>query len=225
MLAIIQARFSSKRLKGKVLKKIKKKELLTHVIERASGSKKIKKIIIATSNRKSDDQIVKFCIKKKLTYFRGNLDDVWSRFIKILKINKEKSFVRICADSPFMHNKLLDKGINIFQKNNYDIVTNVFPRSYPKGQSIEIFKSSVLIKNYSKKRSSYFKEHFPKYFYKNYKKFKIKNFKNNSDFSFMNLSVDTKKDLIIANKLYKCFEDNKKFPKLEFLINRYKNLS
>lgn len=225
MLAIIQARFSSKRLKGKVLKKIEKKAILTHVIERASDSKKIKKIIIATSNSKSDDQIVKFCIKKNLTYFRGNLNDVWSRFIKILKINNEKSFIRICADSPFMHNKLIDKGINIFKKQNYDIVTNVFPRSYPKGQSIEIFKSSVLINNYSKKRSSYFKEHFPKYFYKNYKKFKIKNFKYKSDFSFMNLSVDTKKDLIIANKLYKGFDDNKKFPKLEFLINRLENLS
>ena len=120
MLAIIQARFLSKRLSGKVLKKIKKKELLTRVIERASDSKKIKKIIIATSTRKSDDQIVKFCVEKKINYFRGDLNDVWSRFIKILKINNEKSFVRICADSPFIH-QLLNKGINIFQKNKYDI--------------------------------------------------------------------------------------------------------
>ena len=166
MLAIIQARLSSKRLNGKVLKKIQKKELLKLVFERTITSKKIKKIIIATSTNKSDDKIVKFCRKKKIDFFRGDLNDVWHRFIEILKLNKEKSFVRICADSPFIHNQLLDKAIQIFKKNKYDIVTNVFPRSYPKGQSIEIFKSSVLIKNYSKLRSNYFKEHFQNFFIK-----------------------------------------------------------
>lgn len=225
MIAIIQARFSSKRLRGKVLKKIKKKELLKRVVERALKSKKIKKIIVATSCHKSDDKIVNFCLKKKIDYYRGDLNDVWYRFVKVLKLNKEKSFVRICADSPFIHNKLLDKGIEIFDKSGCDIVTNVFPRSYPKGQSIEIFKSSVLIKNYSKFRSSYFKEHFPQFFYKNSKKFKIKNFKYKSNFSHLNLSIDTKGDLLLANKLYKYINEKKKFPNLEFLIRKYNSLS
>ena len=225
MLAIIQARLSSKRLKGKVLKKIHKKELLKIVLERVLKSKKIKKIIVATSTHKSDDKIVKFCIKKKIDFFRGDLHDVWHRFIKILKLNKEKSFVRICADSPFIHNQLLDKAIQIFEKNKFDIVTNVFPRSYPKGQSIEVFKSFVLIKNYSKLRSSYFKEHFPKFFYKNYKKFKIRNFKYKSNLSHINLSVDNKKDFFLANKLYKLINKEKKFPSLDSLIDKFKTLS
>ena len=65
MLAIIQARFSSKRLKGKVLRKIKKKELLKRVFDRGAKSKKVKKIIIATSTHKSDDKIAKFLNTKK----------------------------------------------------------------------------------------------------------------------------------------------------------------
>ena len=66
MLAIIQARFSSKRLRGKVLKKIKKKELLKRVVDITSKSKKIKKIIVATSSHKSDVTISKLFSKKKL---------------------------------------------------------------------------------------------------------------------------------------------------------------
>lgn len=225
MLAIIQARFSSKRLRGKVLKKIKKKELLKRVVDRASKSKKIKKIIVATSSHKSDDKIEKFCLKKKIDYFRGDLNDVWYRFVKVLKLSKEKSFVRICADSPFIHSKLLDKGIQIFFENNFDIVTNVFPRSYPKGQSIEIFKSSVLIKNYSKLRSNYFKEHFPQFFYKNYKKFRIKNFKYKVNLSHLNLSVDTKKDFLLANKLSKKINEKKNSPNLDFLIKKFNSLT
>ena len=151
-------------------------------------------------------------LKKKIDYFRGDLNDVWYRFVKVLKLSKEKllEFVR----TTFIHSKLLDKGIQIFFENNFDIVTNVFPRSYPKGQSIEIFKSSVLIKNYSKLRSNYFKEHFPQFFYKNYKKFRIKNFKYTVNLSHLNLSVDTKR-FLMANKLSKKINE-KKTSKLRF---------
>ena len=225
MLTIIQARFSSKRLRGKVLKKILNQSILKRVITRALKSKKINKVIVATSTHKSDDKIFKFCLDNQIDCYRGDLNDVWKRFVDILKINKAKSFVRICADSPFIHNELLDKGIKIFKRSKFDIVTNIFPRSYPKGQSIEIFKSSVLIKNYSKLRSNYFKEHFPKFFYKNYKKFKIKNFKYKSNESFINLSIDTKNDLLFGKKLFKCIEKKKKFPKLEFLIKKSNKLS
>ena len=45
MLAIIQARTSSKRLKGKVLKKINKKFLLERVINKVSQSNRISRII------------------------------------------------------------------------------------------------------------------------------------------------------------------------------------
>ena len=63
MLAIIQARTSSKRLKGKVLKKINKKFLLERVINKVSQSNRISRIIVATSIEKTDDKIVNFCKK------------------------------------------------------------------------------------------------------------------------------------------------------------------
>ena len=66
MLAIIQARTSSKRLKGKVLKKINKKTLLDRVVNKVSQSRKISKIIIATSLDKSDNSIVTFCKNRKI---------------------------------------------------------------------------------------------------------------------------------------------------------------
>ena len=65
MLAIIQARMSSKRLTGKVLKLLGKKTLLEWVIDNTYKSKHIKKIIIATSLNHDDDRILKFCVKKK----------------------------------------------------------------------------------------------------------------------------------------------------------------
>lgn len=57
--AIIQARMGSTRLSGKVMKELKGKTVLSHVIERVKQSKFIEEIIIATTIHKRDDIIEK----------------------------------------------------------------------------------------------------------------------------------------------------------------------
>ena len=65
VLAILQARFSSSRLPGKVLKKILGKPMLLHQIERLSNSKLIDKLVVATSDDTSDDMVEKMCLDNK----------------------------------------------------------------------------------------------------------------------------------------------------------------
>tara|TARA_B100000575_G_C23143352_1_gene666230 strand:+ start:9627 stop:10307 length:681 start_codon:yes stop_codon:yes gene_type:complete len=201
MLAIIQARMLSKRLRGKVLKKINNKSILERVISNAIKSKLITKIIVATSKKPADKKIINLCKRKKIKFFRGEHENVYLRFLKILKKSKHSSFLRICADSPFLDPYLLDKFIYFFNNNNYDIVTNVLKRSFPKGQSIEIFRKKIFIDSYSKLKSKKDREHISEFFYKNYKDFKIKNIKNRKNQSKINLCVDRQKDLILANKI------------------------
>ena len=90
-------------------------------------------------------------------------------------------------------------------KNKYDLITNIFPRSFPKGQSVEIIKTSILKKNIHK-FTKMDKEHVTNYFYKNHKQFKIKNFFLKVKKDNMNLSVDTKYDL---KKILKKFNKDK----------------
>ena len=71
MICIVQARMSSKRLPGKTLLKLKGKSILERVVNNLSLSKKIKKIIIATSSRKSDKKIVNFCKENIILYTTG----------------------------------------------------------------------------------------------------------------------------------------------------------
>ena len=105
--------------------------------------------------------------------------------------------------------RLIDKAIKISQKQKgYDIITNTFPRTFPKGQSVEIIKTSIL-KKYSKYFSKADKEHVTKYFYDNSRNFKIKNFTFNGKNKIMKLSIDTKKDLneILKNLSKKKFKN------------------
>ena len=59
ILAILQARFSSSRLPGKVLQPILGKPMLLHQIERVRHSKMVDKLVVATSLDPSDDNIEK----------------------------------------------------------------------------------------------------------------------------------------------------------------------
>ena len=79
MLAIIQARSSSKRFPKKIFRKIKKRTLIEMVIRRLKKVKKIKKIIVATSNKPSDDKLANYLKKKKINLYRGKLNDVTDR--------------------------------------------------------------------------------------------------------------------------------------------------
>ena len=60
---ILQARLGSKRLPGKVLKKINGKTILEYTIERLKKTKLSKNIIIATTKRDEDQKIKKVLLK------------------------------------------------------------------------------------------------------------------------------------------------------------------
>ena len=222
MICILQARMSSKRLKGKIMKKLSGKTIISRVVKQIQKSKKIKKIIIATSTKKEDDLIEKFCKKNKLIFYRGSLENVALRFLHIQKKFNLKSFVRINCDSPLINPKLIDKLINKYNEGDYDIVTNIFPRSFPKGQSVEVIKSKTFLKAYSLFKKKHF-EHVTNFFYDNYKKFKIFNLLSSKNFSDLRLCVDTKSDLkrlreLLKDKNYLNLNLSKRFEEFKRII-------
>ena len=206
MLAIIQARSSSKRFKNKVMFEIRDKPLIWYVYNSVRKSKYVKKIIISTSKDNSDNLLVNFLKNNKINYFRGSLVNVAERLYKTAKKNKSNFFLRISGDSPLISSKVINRSIEIHRKSkrqNYDIITNIFPRSFPPGQSVEIIKTSALKKILNFKLSNSCKEHVTKYFYQKNKLFKIKNFKSNFNFKKKKYSIDTVKDFENLKQLIK----------------------
>jgi len=197
LLAIIQARTSSRRFKNKVLHPIYGIPLIQHVVNKVKKSKKISNIIVATSSNKEDKKLIDYLKKNKINYFKGELNNVALRLYKTARLHKKNFFVRINGDSPLIDYRILNKAIKIFEnsKIKYDLVTNVFPRTFPQGQSVEIIKTLIIKKNI-KKFNKLDKEHVTKFFYDNSNKFYIKNFiymgKNRKK---IKLSIDTRKDL------------------------------
>ena len=146
------------------------------------------------------------CKKNKIKYLKGSLTNVYLRYFQAIKKFKLDGFVRITGDSPLINYKIIDKAIKKILKEKPDIITNVFPRSFPIGQSVEVIDSKIFINNYKNILKKDEKEHITKYFYKNKKDFKIINLKNKRNESKKNLSINTKKDFFKIENIIKSNE-------------------
>ena len=195
IIIIVPARMGSRRLKGKVLKKLKKFSLLYILVNRLKKAKFVDKIVISTTKKREDNLIVKYCKKYKINFFRGSSLNVAKRISDTASYYKATAFIRINGDSPLIDYRIIDKAYKIFKNKKPDLVTNIFPRSFPVGQSVEIMKSKLLKDNLLKFKSKIYKEHVTKFFYKNKKKFKIINLKNPKNYSKKKFAIDTPKDL------------------------------
>ena len=194
MLLIIQARMSSIRLPGKVLMSISGRPMLERVCDRVMQSGDVRKVVIATSSHSSDDPIEQFCYLRNFSCFRGSLDDVAGRFLSVIQREGAEEFIRISADSPLIDPKIIDKAVQEYKHGKYDLVTNVLHRTFPKGQSVELIRSSSFERMYDDLITLDDREHVTKAFYRNPSAYKIKNFSAEISAGEFQLSVDTRED-------------------------------
>ena len=195
--AIIFSRMDSKRLPGKALVNIGDKPMLGRVIDRAKCIKGIDKIIVATTFRKIDDEIANFSKENGVDVFRGNVEDVATRAINACNKFHIEKFARICGDRPFFDPKLISILIKMHNNFDVDLVTTMFPRTYPPGLTGEVIKVIALKNAMSYNNDSENREHLTRYFYQNSSKFIIKNYVPDKllDIENIKLVVDNINDL------------------------------
>ena len=215
---IIQARYSSTRFEGKVLKKIKKKTILEILIKRLNRSKKIKNIIVACSTNPKDKKIIKLCKKIKVNYFAGSEKNVQDRYYKASKKFRIKNIIRITADCPLIDISVIDKMVDKFNE-GYDYVSNTINPTMPDGLDVEIFKFQILEDRINKKKINNEKEHVTSGILNNlnYRRF---NFELSENFSNLRLTLDTKYDLQIIKKVLSL--KNNIYISLKKILNLYR---
>jgi spore coat polysaccharide biosynthesis protein SpsF len=198
---VIQARMSSERLPGKVLRSLAGDSILGHQVKRLRQTSLIDQIVIATSNEPSDDPLEEYARQEGISVVRGSLDNVAERFMSAIEEFKLEHIIRHCADRPFIDIKLIEQGIKLYAESKADIVTNAIQKRYPKGQTVEIFSAKILRDNVSLFDVNDDVEHVMTYFYKRAAQFKIQHLPALFDYSDVNLCIDTESDLEILTEL------------------------
>ena len=153
ILAIIQARMSSNRLPGKVLKDLAGKPMLQWVIDAAKDSKLIDHVIVATSDDESDDPI---CEYLKEGYFRGSLHDVLDRFYQAAIISSihPTHIVRLTADCPLLTGAVIDRTIELYLRDGLRYIQNILD-----GLDVEVFPYEELLNAHKLVLNKYDREH------------------------------------------------------------------
>lgn len=197
-LCIIQARLNSSRLPAKIMLDLAGKTLIERVYETVSESKKIDKIIVATSDEGTDDITAKKLDLLLIDYYRGDLNNVLKRFLDASKKYNPKNIIRITADNPLMDSGVIDELISHYEQEEGEYST--FENAVY-GLSAEVFSYKSLIQANENARNNYDKEHVTPYIQD---KLKVKNIDIKEKYKQPNLSVtiDTLEDYIKMAKFY-----------------------
>jgi glutamate-1-semialdehyde 2,1-aminomutase/spore coat polysaccharide biosynthesis protein SpsF len=203
VVAIVQARMGSTRLPGKVLAEIAGHPMLWHVVNRVRGARSVDKVVVATSNRSSDDAVAEFCVQNDIEFFRGHETDVLDRFYHTARHFNADVVVRITADCPLIDPQVVDRVVNTYLDGEYDYVTNTLRYTYPDGMDVEVFSFAALEKAWGEARLPAEREHVTPYLRAS-GRFRVFDVENEVDLSKRNLrwTVDEPADLEFVRAIY-----------------------
>lgn len=202
ILGILQARVSSTRLPGKVLKPLLGIPMLMRQIERLKKARKIDRLVIATSLEAADDAIESLCIASGIACFRGSLDDVLDRCYKAACTYSPNHVVRLTADCPLTDPALIDDVIDFYLGGGYDYASNSVEATFPDGLDVEVFSFSCLEQAWREAALPSQREHVTPFIHQQPLRFKIGHFKNSSDLSHLRWTVDEPKDFELVSMIY-----------------------
>lgn len=205
-IAILQARMSSSRLPGKVLREINGKPMIYWQLKRIHQAKNLDKVIVATSIDTTDDPLVDFLKSEEILYVRGSLNNVKERFDQAITQFPSDSFVRLTGDCPLVMPNLIDELIDAFHLANVDYLSNTIKPTYPDGLDIEVVKSEAFEKLNKTALSKAEMEHVTYGLYSRSGQFKTQNYLNSEDLSNLRWTVDYQEDLDFIRVIFSHFK-------------------
>lgn len=210
VIGILQARTDSTRLPHKVLLPILNTPMIIHQLQRVSRSKKLDRLILATSDQESDNTLAKTVKAYGFECFRGNKDDVLARFYtlcKSLDLRKDDLIVRLTGDCPLHDPSIIDELIDFFTGQNVDYAANCIDPVYPDGFDAEIFTFEALEQAFNKAVKPSDREHVTPFIYHS-GLFKTKNIHKNVKMDHLRLTVDEEDDFVLISAIFKHFSHN-----------------
>lgn len=201
-LAVVQARMTSTRLPGKVLREIMGKPLLAYQIERMRRARGLEHIVIATTTRPTDDPIAALAEREGLDLVRGPEDDVLARYaLAAQTFPGASTLVRLTSDCPLIDPLLVDQAIDRFSDTGCDYLSNMLQPSWPYGLAVEVFTRKALLEAAAQAADPREREHVTPYIYWRPERFRIESLTRTTDLSAHRWTVDTPEDFELVRRI------------------------
>lgn len=201
--AILQARMSSTRLPGKVMRDLLGRPMIERQLERLRRCRTLSRIVVATSDDPSDDPLAQAVGGTGVDVFRGPLQDVLGRFVGAAEtLGLEGPLVRLTADCPLADADVVDACVRLQAETGADYASNALKRTYPRGLDVEVFTLEALEAAGREADDAYEREHVTPFLYRRPERFRMVDLLQTRDESRLRWTVDTPDDFEFVSRVY-----------------------
>jgi spore coat polysaccharide biosynthesis protein SpsF (cytidylyltransferase family) len=165
---------SSARFPGKVLAPFRGRPLIASVLDGAAAIR-AGRVVLATSDDATDEPLAAYARARGVEVFRGSLHNVFARFRDCAAAYPADWTMRLCGDSPLLQPAVAAAVVAHAGRLDLDVVTTVFPRTFPRGQNVEMVRTRVLLGVDPRALTPSEQEHVTQVFYAHPARYRIAN--------------------------------------------------
>lgn len=208
---VVQARLGSTRLPGKVLLELCNIPMIVHIVRRLERVTAIDRVIVATGEIDSNDELREVCAKYQIECYSGSEDDVLDRVYNAVSYLRPQNVLRVTGDCPLIDPAIVKELIDFYNSNDFDhcgVATGAGVsgkkeiKKYPDGMDCEIMSFESLEDAWLNAVEESEREHVTPYLWKRPGQFKIGALYSKEDFSDYRLTVDNAEDFKLINWIY-----------------------
>ncbi|TCS62995.1 cytidylyltransferase domain-containing protein [Varunaivibrio sulfuroxidans] len=203
-LATIEARMTSSRLPGKVLKPVLGRPMLALMVERLRRVSALDGIVIATTVNATDDPLVDLAENLGVGVFRGSEDDVMGRVLGAARAHGADVIVETTGDCPLIDPAIVQRCVEAYAAADVDYLSNVLTRSYPIGMDTQVFAADILADAAARTDDPRDREHVSLYIYNHPERYRLQNVAAPPALRDPNLALtlDTAEDLALIAAVF-----------------------
>ena len=189
------------------MREINLKPMIHWQIMRIKKAKNVRRVLVATSTEPSDDVLADYLEDNSIDYFRGSLDDVFDRYLKVISNKPDyETIVRLTGDCPLIIPSMLDEMLDLFQVSDFDYYSNCEMRTFPDGLDIEIFSRKAFLRINPENLDMTEKEHVTSRFRLPSENFNRGEYRSEVDYSHLRITVDHEVDFNLIEAIFKAFK-------------------
>jgi spore coat polysaccharide biosynthesis protein SpsF len=204
---ILQVRYASTRLPGKLLLPLQGLSMYEHILIRLLASTEAGKLVVATT-RDTEPLIRGITARYPVSVTLGSEEDVLGRYAAAVREHGTVTVVRATGDNPLVCMAHADRAVRIHRRRGVDLT--VFPE-LPYGSGVEVMRARALEEAADRGTEPGEREHVTRYIYRNRHRFRVlecrpRPFYRRPD---LRLTVDTMEDYRNMEDVYRALYRNR----------------
>ncbi len=161
--AVVQARYASTRLPGKVLLKLQGRTVLSRVLERVVATPGVDHVVCAVPDAPENDCVAEEALACGVSVYRGSENDVLDRTYRAAAQYSPRWVMRVTSDCPLVDSEVCGAVVQLLISARADYACNVTPPSFPHGLDCEVFTFAWLERAANDARKPSEREHVTQY--------------------------------------------------------------